>query len=219
MIDLKKIKAIVFDVDLTICDSNERKRKALERAFGKEIAKKLESTIANEYGFRKLNQVDELKSFKDPVNKVLKYFLYDVDLFELDKPLGNAVKVTNEAAKIGYKIYYVSGRPLKDTVERFIKKFRFPKGKIYCVEVKPGESMRKVKLFKEIMKEVNANKGEVISIADQPGDAIAAKKAGMITIALSYAHPYLKHKLDEVADYVIEKIDDLIEVIRKIEKK
>jgi phosphoglycolate phosphatase-like HAD superfamily hydrolase len=216
---LSKVKAIVLDVDLTICDSNERKKKAFERAFGSELAKRLNSSIANEYGFERLKEISELKKFKNPVNEVVKHFLYDKDLFELDKPLGNAVKVVNEIASLGYKIYYVSGRPLKETVNEFIERFKFPKGKVYCIEVKPGESMKKVTLFKEIMKEVNAKKGEVVSVADQPGDALAAKSAGMVAVALSHAHPYLKRRLDKVADFVIERIDDLINVIRKIEKK
>ena len=214
---MTRVKVLIFDIDLTICDNFDRKRKAIERVFGKGIGETQWSYIKYEYGFGKILKKLQIKSNHDNIiNEMLNHFLYDEDLFKLDVPFKMAVDVLNRLSD-KYEIYYLTGRPVHSTAVDFITKFGFPEGKIFSEKIGLGESSKKSELIREIVKISKIIPQEGVSIADLPGDALAAKKAGVVAVGTYEAHLDMMCELEELCDYVIGKIDELPEVIDQIQ--
>ena len=211
-----KVRVLVFDIDLTICDNSERKRKAVERALGRKISELEWSEIKWEYGFEKiLDKLGVSSEQEKSLNDIMKHFLYDVDLFELDKPFGKAVEILNSLDH-KYEIYYLTGRPIHQTAVAFIEKYAFPKGDIYSTKAGLGESYKKITLLSQILRAANVTSGEVVSIADLKGDAQAAKEVGVTAIGTYQAHQEMREELQEVCDEVIGDIRELPEALMEL---
>lgn len=180
---------MIFDVDMTICDTSIRKRMALERTL-----------------------MDKSKKPEEIMDKMLRYFFFDEDLIKTDVPLDGAVETLQKLSD-GYKIYYLTGRPSAQTAKDFLRRYRFPIGPVFATMVKPGESEKKVALFREILDDAKVNGREAVSIADLPGDAIAAKGVGIRTIGTCQARKNAKERLECVCDIIIDEIGKLPEAL------
>jgi len=214
---LSKVKVIILDIDLTLCNNLERKVKSIERALGKSIEdSKIRRRIAYSYGFGKVLKNLGVKDIKEFKSKALYHFFYDLDLFNYDKPFDGASEIVKELDK-EYKIYYVTGRPIKETALQFLRKNNFPLREVYNIEIKPGESWKKVKIFKDILKKEKVNAEEVVAVGDLPGDAIAAKKLGFRTIGVCKIYKSFKKKLEKICDIVLEDIRELPKTIKELE--
>ncbi len=206
---------LVFDLDLTLCDNSRRKRRALERGLGPGLAlagtDRLRDDMLEEI-------VRDLRLDQGVGRQVMRHFFYDEDLFDLDEPLEGAPEVLRELAEAGPTLYYVTGRPLRRTAEAFLAKFDFPRAPLYADSVGPGESWKKVRLFREIRERENGARG--IAVGDLVGDAVAAKEAGFFAVGTLQA-PERVHRradLEEVCDALIAHIWEfpvLLEQVRR----
>lgn len=203
---------LIFDIDLTICDNSMRKKKAFERALGRELS-------TAEVDFLSKNLAEDAVRIWKTDNKtnmeILRHFLYDEDLFELDKPMAGAVETVCALSK-NHRIYYVTGRPTSSTAETFIKRNGFPAGEVYAVLVGPGESHKKIPLFKEVLRKEPGN--FAVAIGDLYGDADAARKAGMYAVGIVQAleRANYRKRLEGICDSVIDDMRELPKVIEKI---
>jgi len=215
---MSKIKVLIFDLDLTLCENYERKRKAIERALNKEIPRELVPYIRSDYVFDTILAKMGIRTGKVSILKsAFQHFFYDEDLFQLDKPFKGAVETLTRLAEDGYRIYYLTGRPIKKTAIDFITKYGFPQGTTYAEKVGVGESHKKVKLFSRILKDAGVEPSEAAAIGDLPGDASAAEKVGIIAIGTYEGHPSGREGLEEVCDLVIERIVDLPEALHQVD--
>lgn len=206
---------LVFDLDLTICDNSRRKRLALERALGPALAlagtDRLRGEMLEEI-------VQNLRLSSEMARQVMRHFFFDEDLFDSDVPLEGTVEVLRDLAAAGHTLYYVTGRPLRRTAEAFLAKFDFPPGPLYADSVGPGESWKKVRLFREIREREGGAPG--IAVGDLVGDALAAKEAGLFAVGTLQASErvHWRADLEEVCDALIAHIWEfpvLIEQVRR----
>ena len=213
---MPKIKVLIFDVDLTICNNSERERRSIERTLDHRISDGDWALIKDEYGFHRTLEVLKINSSLEKiVNGVMKHFLYDEDLFELDYPLDMAVKTLN-ILNNDHIIYYLTGRPIHHTAVDFIKKFGFPDGKVFSIKLGFGESHKKIRPLSQILREAKVNPEEAVSVADLPGDAMAAKSVGVVTVGTYQAHLNMKEELQRVCDHVIGNILELPTVLNEL---
>ncbi len=191
--------------------------KAVERAIGRSIeSEELRRKVAHNYGFLRVMKYLGVKPDERLRNEILKHFFYDLDLFELDKPFDGASETLNKLAK-DFKIYYVTGRPIKETALKFLKKNDFPLGELYNIKINPGESWKKAFLFKTIVREAKIEPREAVAIGDLPGDARAAIKAGLKCIGICKVHKSFKKDLEKICNKVIEDIRDLPRSLKELE--
>lgn len=217
--DEELIKALIFDIDMTICDTRHRKRKAVERALGTKLTPEAERLLDETHGFVKALRAMHIEPSDEVMKKIAEHFFYDRDLFELDKPLEGAVETLRTLSKMGYSIYYLTGRPLGDTAKAFLAKYGFPQGKVLWTKVGPRESYKKIALFKRILEEEGLSPHEVVSVGDLPGDAEAAKAVGIIAVGTCQGTIGAREALEKVCDYVIGHISEIFDVLKAIEKR
>ncbi len=101
-------KTVVFDVDNTLVDSNERFRKSLEEVAG-----------------RPVNSLDDLNP--EERRRFWEVFL-SPKYIELDKPLEKGISEIRDRAEKGYYIVILTGRPerLRIHTEMQLRKFGVP---------------------------------------------------------------------------------------------
>lgn len=211
------IKALIFDIDMTICDTRCRKKKAVERALGRKLSPEAERLLNEAHGFVKALKAMRVDPSDEIISAIAEHFFYDRDLFELDKPMEGAVETLRKLSRMGYVIYYLTGRPLGDTAKAFLAKHGFPEGKVLWTKVGPRESYKKIALFKQILDEACLSPNEVVSVGDLPGDAEAAKAVGIIAVGTCQGTVGTREALERVCDYVIDHISNIFRVLEVIE--
>lgn len=207
---------LVFDLDLTVCDNSKRKRKALERGLGPALAlagtDRLREDTVEEI-------LRELRLGREVADRVMRHFFFDEDLYELDVPLEGAPEVLRDLAAEGHTLYYVTGRPQRRTAEAFLSRFEFPPGPLYSDFVGPGESWKKVRLFKEIREREGGARG--IAVGDLVGDALAAREAGFYAVGTLQApeRVHRRAELEEVCDALIAHIWELPVLLEQVKRE
>lgn len=206
---------LVFDLDLTICDNSRRKRSALERGLGPGLALAGADRLRNEMVE---NIVRDLRVGGDVARQVMHRFFFDEDLFDLDVPLEGAPEVLEGLAAAGHTLYYATGRPLRKTAEAFLTRFRFPRAPVYADFVGPGESWKKVRLFREIREREGGAPG--IAVGDLVGDALAAREAGLFAVGTLQATERVHERadLEEVCDALIGHIREFPALLERVQR-
>lgn len=206
---------LVFDLDLTLCDNSLRKRSALERVLGPGIAGTESGQLRNEMVEDILR---DLRLDREMTRRVMHHFFFDEDLFDLDVPLEEAPEVLRGLAAADHALYYVTGRPLRRTAEAFLSRFTFPPAPLYSDFVGPGESWKKVRLFKEIREREGGAPG--IAIGDLVGDALAAREAGLFAVGTLQApeRVHTRTDLEEVCDALIGHIREFPALLEQVER-
>jgi phosphoglycolate phosphatase-like HAD superfamily hydrolase len=126
--------------------------------------------------------------------------------------------VLRDLAGEGHALYYVTGRPHRRTAEAFLARFGFPEAPLYSDFVGPGESWKKVRLFREIREREGGARG--IAVGDLVGDALAAKEAGLFAVGTLQApeRVHRRAELEEVCDALIAHLWEfpvLLEQVRR----
>ncbi|MFQ5762436.1 MAG: HAD family hydrolase, partial [Candidatus Bathyarchaeia archaeon] len=210
---MSRVRLLIFDIDLTICDNFERKRRSLERALGRTFTNREWRRVKYRYGFRAV--LKELQPDKPPSailsisKRILHHFFYDDDLFQFDKPFPRAVETLRQLADEGYIISYLTGRPIRRTAEDFLRKYRFPEGRLLNEKVSLGQSHKKVRLMKRMLRELNVSPEETIAVGDLPDDAEAAKEAGIRAVCTLESRGFDEYYLRSICDETIRKITEL----------
>ena len=211
-----KIKVLVFDLDLTICDNFDRKRAALERTVNRTFSDDQWRDVKYEYGFANILRQLGVNHDRETIDSILNHFFYDEDLFALDKPFERAVNTLKLLAKHGYTIYYLTGRPIRKTALQFLERFGFPPGKVYSEKVLFGEGWKKVRMLQEIISEARVAPAEIASVGDLPQDGEAAKQLGVFAIGTTESRGFGNAELEKTCDYVIDDVSKIPEVLVKL---
>lgn len=211
------IKAIIFDFDGVILESAEIKTDAfreLFRAYPKKIEEitdyhLLNTGISRYVKFRhiygrilgkELTQKEEVRLGEHfsqlALRKVLK------------APFVSGARGFLEQNKQRYQFFIASGTPQ----EELDKVIRLRKLKGYFQEVH-GSPEEKADIIKQIIKDYNFGRQEIVYIGDGASDRIAAKKAKITFIERAIAH-----KKPKGGQWVMNNLSDLVTVLHKIEK-
>lgn len=207
---------MIFDVDATICDNTERKRRAIEETLNIIIPDEIYSRIKKR-GFPDIIRTLGFEPGKDVVKKVEERFLEDEELYVLDKPVEGAVGTLNALASI-YEIGYVTGRPNERLALNFLKRYGFPLGPVMARRIGSGEGMKKAEMFKEILKKLNASPSESVSVGDMPEDGLASRTVGILSVGVAEFSTVEADVMKNHFDYVIERIADLPKFLIELER-
>ncbi len=217
---VKKIRAILTDVDATIMDNRERRIKAVEMVLGVKIE---DDQRAKAYNALTVEDVARIAGV-DPSDRVLEdiinIVLDDIELYELDTPAEGAVEIFNDLARNGIKIIYVTGRPGVNYIRPFIEKMGFPLGPMYYERITGvGAAEIKKSLFKKALIENKLKPSEVVSLGDMPHDGAASRCLNIYSIGTTQISGVSPEVLKPYFDEVIMHISSLPTLIRKLEKE
>ncbi|MCX8175484.1 MAG: HAD-IA family hydrolase [Candidatus Micrarchaeota archaeon] len=227
------LKAILFDLDNTLIDFSGFKResalaaaKAMRKAGVKESEKAIYSRIFEAYerfGIEYRSTFTEvLRSLGVEDRNLFEHarqaaiIAYTKKKYELIKPRQKAIR-TLSALRSRYKLGIVTDAPKDKAWQRLIlaglDHLFYPVVTFSDTEAKkpsPAPFLRALELLKVMPK-------EALFVGDMlERDIIGAKKAGMITCLAKYGcHDFSEE--ENVADYTIEKFEDIHEVINSLE--
>lgn len=208
--EMKLKKTIFFDFDGTIADSEN-------------VLFEVVNEISPKFGYKqvKKNQIQDMK--KMTISMLMKK--YNVSYLKLPFILRDARKVfrqritkvlpfvgmkevLRQLSENGHKILIVTTNK-KETVEKFLSI-----NKIDVVKSVVGESslFGKAKALKKVIKKENLEKSKALYVGDEVRDIEAAKKAGLVSIAVSWGFnsPDILKKSNP--DYLVDNPKELLAI-------
>ena len=207
-----KIKAVIFDWDGTLNNSN--------RAIYKSYA-------------------ECLRRLKLPKLSLLKFRkIYESDYRKFEVKMGITLDKRELSDKIWMKTYRKQKSNLLPGVEKFLKKIK----KKYLLGLVTGGSSERVKeelhkyglnnIFDVVItsddirkkkpnpeslkicaKKMNVRAGNCVYIGDMDGDILAAKKAGMISVAVDWGYLHGSFLKKFKPDHIVKSLDELYAII------
>ncbi|MCL7387791.1 MAG: HAD family hydrolase [Thaumarchaeota archaeon] len=210
-----KFRAIIFDIDATICDNTERRRRAIELTLNIAVPEELYSRIKKK-GFPHIIKALGFEPNNELVKKVERCFLENEELYVLDRPIEGAVETLNALASI-YRVGYVTGRPKEQLALDFLKRYGFPIGPVMARRIGSGEGMKKVEIFKEMLKRLEVEPSEAVSVGDMPEDGLASRAAGVLSVGVAEFSTVDVDLMRNNFDHIIERITDLPKLLADLE--
>lgn len=211
---MRRYKAIIFDIDSTICDNTERKKIAIERSIGKDIDYEIYDRVRYK-GFPEILKILGYNPSKELLLKVEDYFLEDEELYELDRPVEGAVE-TLRALSQRYKICYVTGRPREHLATSFLRRFDFPMGPVIAEKIHTGEGMKKVGMFQRALSLMGVDASETVSVGDMPEDGLASRAVKIPSVGVSRLSTIDFYEMQKYFDYVIHRIEELLDLMDRL---
>ena len=221
------IKAVIFDIDNTIVDFLEMKKKSLGPAVEAMIAKGLKLSkeealskiyeLYEKYGMEyKLIFQELLKTVGQFDYKMLAAGIIAYREHREVKPYSGMVDVLDSLRKKGLKLAIVSDAPsLKawlrltymNIEELFDVVVAFDDTKITKPATLP---------FEKVIAELGVERNEVLMIGDKPErDVLGAKQMGFHSCFAKYGNPHVKEG-GSGADYEAEKPEDILRIVDNI---
>ncbi len=213
------LELIIFDLDGTIVDTCDDITKAINYCLGKyeiqEFTKNEVKSLIGE-GVRKfIEKVLEIRNLsKEFLFPLLNCFIsyYSAHIADLSKPYPGVIETLQKLN--GIKKAIISNKLTELTMKTLdatgLKKyFDFIAGNDYFAEQKPSALpiLKTMEYFK-------AMKERTIMVGDSNIDIEAGKAAGIKTVAVTYG--YRQKELLRNADFIIDKFEDLLKVIKEI---
>ena len=209
-------KAVIFDVDGTLLDTEKIIIKSFEHAFKKELPD-IKLTQEEKISFigPTLKQTFE-KYTKDQtkIEKLIQtYRAYNKELHDQGvKAFEHAETTLITLKKQGIKLAIVSSK-IKKMVEEGLKQNNLLQyfDVLVCADDVTNHKPHPEPLLKA-MTQLNTATEATIYIGDHPYDIVAAKRAGMKSCLVEYS-AHLNTALKENPDYVIESLDQVVYLI------
>ncbi len=204
-------KLILFDFDGTIADTIE-------------LGIPIFNELARKHRFIELKSIDELRNvslkefFKNHKIKRIKFPIYFREfLIKLNKSMDN-VKLYNGMDKVikrlnkNYKLGIVSANS-KDNIKKFLKvnNLEFCFDFVYNYSLVFGKS----KVFKKILKKKKLNENELVYIGDELRDIIAAKKASIDIISVTWGFNNKLILKSQKPNFIADKPSDILKFLEK----
>ena len=225
------IKAVVFDLDNTLLDFMKMKNTAVEAAVSGMIFSGLE--VNKEAAIQKIYSIYDSKGYeyqevfdsflKDTIGKV-DYKILASGIIAYKKAKENSLmlyKNVNETlfslTKMGLKLAVISDAPSREAWVRICSvNLEHTFDAVITLHDK-GIHKPSPEPFKEAIKSLSVKVEETLMVGDWPErDIIGAKNVGMKTAFAKYGDTF--DTKNSGADYVLEDISDLINLINKINK-
>lgn len=211
------IKAIIFDFDGVILESANIKTDAFKELFC-DYPEKIEEII----DYHLLNTgISRYVKFRHIYGRILGKELTKKEEARLGErfsqlalrkvmkaPFVSGARGFLEHKKQRYQFFVASGTP-QEELDNIV---RLRKLRGYFKEVH-GSPKEKADIIKQIIKDYNFGRQEIVYIGDGVSDRIAAKKAKIIFIERAIAH-----KKPKGGQWVMNNFSDLVTVFNKIEK-
>jgi beta-phosphoglucomutase family hydrolase len=218
---MKKIKAVIFDMDGVIVDSEPLHERAFLELFD-EIGIGMNHGIDFKayYGKSDRALLEDLISLHRPKHSLDSLLARKrqklINLIQQEKPLFPEVKILLEHLKGKKLLGLASGSPPEviDTVLNLDGLHKYFDAIVSVEDV--GKPKPAPDVFLEAAKRLRVKPEECIIIEDSVAGIEAAKRAGILVIAITNSLPY-----DDLrsADYIVNDYSEIKEIISDIEKK
>ena len=206
-----KQKHVVFDFDGTIADSLQVTTEGLNR-------------LASEYGFAKIDisLFDEgkrrgIEAAGIPLERAEEIIMRNLEeiapYFDRVGPYEGLVAVLREMKKKQWRLGMLTSN-LKKNVDTFIQTNRL-KGMFDFVQVSGG-LFNKAEFLLEMIKKAGLAEGDLVYVGDETRDVKAAKKAGVVSVAVSWGFDARALLKANRPDYLVDKPEELIGVVDEI---
>jgi len=225
------IKAVVFDLDNTLLDFMKMKHTAVEAGVSNMIFSGLE--IDKEVAIKKIYSIYDSQGYeyqevfdlflKDAIGKVdYKILASGIIAYKKAKESSlmlykNVNQTLLSLTKMGLKLAVISDAPSREAWVRICSvSLEHTFDAVITLHDK-GIHKPSPEPFKEAIKSLNIDAQETLMVGDWPErDIIGAKNVGMKTAFAKYGDTF--DTKNSGADYVLEDISDLINIINKINK-
>ena len=227
-----KIKAVLFDLDMTLLDLFTAKNEAIDAAIQAMINAGLD--MDKEEALEKLTK-EYFKDFEGPL--VISNFLKNNNQYhprilasainsyrktkaELLKPYPEVIKTLKELKSMGLKLAIVTDAPVLKAFKRLdaVGVVEFFDEIVTFDDT--GQKKPAPEPFKEALKRLNASTEEAIHVGDWPERDIAgANGVGMASVHAKYGDKLSDSSFEGKADFEIESFDEIIGVIHTINQK
>ena len=223
------IKAVLFDLDNTLLDFMKMKKNAVSAALDsmifsgldikKEIAEKKIYKIYDEQGYEYqevfdlfLKEVIGKINYKILAKGIISYKKAKEDSLSLYKNVNSTLVALT---KLGLKIGVISDAPSREAWIRICSVNLENMFDTVVTLHEKGIHKPSPEPFKQAMKDLDVSPNETIMIGDWPErDIKGANKVGMRTAFAKYGDTF--NTKNSGADYELEDISDLINIIQKI---
>ncbi|HII71539.1 TPA: HAD-IIIA family hydrolase [Candidatus Woesearchaeota archaeon] len=225
-----KIKAVIFDIDNTLVDFLKLKKSCIQPAVAAMVKKGLK--VSEEEGVRLVYKLYEkygmeyklifqelLKEVGQSDYKILAAGILAYRKARVVKPYPGVVDVLKELRRKGVKLAIVSDAP---NLKAYIRLVAMGIEDYFDVIVAYDDTKHHKPAslpFEKAVRELAVKPQEVIMIGDMPDkDVKGAKDMGFISVFALYGNETVD-KGESGADYEIEKVNELLAVIDRIENK
>lgn len=208
------MKTIIFDFDGTIADTFW---------LGFEIVNKL----ADEFGFKKVSKEEaekyRQKSFSEVMRALgiprfkLPFIAYRAKkelnkVIDKVKTIDGIIGTLQNLDNLGYEIGIVSSDS-QENLDQFLERNDI---KIFDFIQIGRKIFRKDKLLSKIVKKNKLKKNEVVYIGDEVRDIIAARRAGIKIIAVSWGYNAREALEKYKPDLIVDVPEELISAVQKV---
>lgn len=205
-----KIKWLFFDLGSTLVDETECYKNRIDTIVGENNIDKAEF-LNKVYEYAKVNSysikcaADEYAVSLPKWNSELEYLYPNVH---------DVLKSLSEKYKLGIIANQVLG-----TKDRLVKWEIYEYFSVVAASAEEGCAKPDLKIFYKALERANCTPGEAVMIGDRlDNDIVPAKKIGMKTIWVKQGFAEYQENQSEAhyADCIIDKIDEIENVLRKI---
>jgi len=208
------IKAVLFDVDGTLLDTNEYIYQAFEHSLdlhyepmSREILQKVMGKPLEEC-YRILTEQEDVTELANA------HHVFQVENPHLSMPFPNTLKILKQLKKDNYSIAAVTTRA-RNTAEDTLDESGILPFLDYFVAI---DDVANPKPHAEpVMKAVNyfgIDPAEAMMVGDSDVDVMAGKNAGVLTVGVSYGF-HGESIVEADPDFVIDDISEIVEILKK----
>lgn len=209
------IKAVLFDVDGTILDTDEFVFSAVDYTLKKYHLKVSKKTIRAGAGRNLFDYYKFILPKEDYLMLGKIHAKFQEDKHYLIRPFPGVVKVFEKLKEKGIKLAVVSNRQ-RDSL---VKSLRITGIFKYFEAVVSAEDVEHTKPHKDhtlkALEMLGVNKNEAVMVGDSEHDILSAKSAGVKTVGITHGW-FGKAVEKSKPDYLVNNLDQLLAVLTEL---
>ena len=227
-----KIKAVLFDLDMTLLDLFTPKDEAIKAALNAMMDAGLD--MGKEEAFNKLKQ-EYYKDFEGPL--VISNFLRNINQYhpkilaaainsyrtskaELLKPYPEVIDTLTKLKAKGLKLAIVTDAPILKAYRRLDSVGVTEFFDVVVTTTDTGKKKPSPEPFNEALKRLNLTKEEAVHVGDWPErDIKGANELGMLSVHAKYGDIFSDSSYKGKADYELDSFSELLGVVHTINQK
>lgn len=213
-------KNIIFDLDGTLIDSADDIIDCLKKAYSK--ISELDNAVINRAHIgpplsetiKKITPHINEMQFKKIVNEFKN--CYDSSSYPKTRAYEGVYDILNKLASLDTKIFIVTNKRIIPT-RRLIKNLKIEIMRdVITPDLLQGIIMDKTEMLSHLIRKWDINNNNTLMVGDSASDVIAAHNNGIISVVILNGYGDIKAVNESEPDYIIEKIEELYDLIYKI---
>ena len=205
---MKKIKAVIFDIDGTLANTIPLIIKAYRQAVEPLVHRSLtDDEIVATFGPSEEGSVRAMvpDDYKKGTADFLGFYKEFHDM--CPSPFDGTREVLNNLKGKGVKLAIATGKG-KETIDFSLHRFDLA-GFFDRIEAGSPEGSRKIEAIQLILDSFSVEKDEAIYVGDSPGDIKESREAGVAVVAAAWAETAKRDKLKELKpDEIFYTVND-----------